>query len=144
MSNLVSVTFPCPQMSGKTQTGVISDFQISGQSLIKENCHNSWTSDYIDLKLRPVTKLDTTNKTMSKKLDDDVLLANCQVIVIFPIYGQFAVIQKPDSGHIACKTYIVISSNLLSYKHWKKNQKSFNTALTLLLWVKVLFLPKKI
>ena len=30
---------------------------------------------------------------------------NCDVIVIFPIYGQFGAIQKPDSERIACKTY---------------------------------------
>ena len=31
---------------------------------------------------------------------------NCDVIVILPIYGEFRVIRKPDSGHIVCKTYI--------------------------------------
>ena len=36
----------------------ISDFRIFGQSLIKENCHNSRTSDDIDMKLGPVTKSD--------------------------------------------------------------------------------------
>ena len=64
------------------------------------------------------------------------------VIVIFPIYGQFGVIRKPDSGRIVCKIYVFINSNLLSYNNWKQNWKIFNTALTLLLWVKVLFLPK--
>ena len=47
---------------------VISDFGIPGQSLIKGNCHNSRTSDGIDMKLGPVTKLDKTNKTTSKNL----------------------------------------------------------------------------
>ena len=46
---------------------------------------------------------------------------NCDVIVIFPIYGQFGAIRKPDSGRIVCKTYIFINSNLLSYKIWKQN-----------------------
>ena len=45
----------------------------------------------------------------------------CDVIVIFPIYGQFGAIRKPDSGRIACKIYIFIISNLLSYKNWKQN-----------------------
>ena len=40
--------------------------------------------------------------------------ANCDVIVIFRIYGQFGVIKKPDFGRIVCKTYIFINSNLLS------------------------------
>ena len=35
------------------------------------------------MKLGPVTKLDKRNKTTSKKFDDDVMLENCDVIVIF-------------------------------------------------------------
>ena len=41
----------------------ISDFRISGQSLIKKNCHNSRTSNDIDT-----------------KFDDDVMSANCYVL----------------------------------------------------------------
>ena len=82
------------------------------------------------------------NTSDSKKIDDYVMSANCDVIVIFSIYGKFWAIQKPDSGCTVCKTYILIKSNLLSYKNKKQNQKISNTALILLLWVKVLFLPK--
>ena len=39
---------------------------ISGQSLIKENCPNSRTSDDINMKLGGVTKLDKKKKTISK------------------------------------------------------------------------------
>ena len=46
---------------------------------------------------------------------------NCDVIVIFPIYGQFGAFWKPDSGRIAFKTYVFINSNLLSYKNRKQN-----------------------
>ena len=63
-----------------------------------------------------VTKLDKRNKTASRKFDNDVVSANCDVIIIFPIYGQFGAIRKPDSRHIVCKTYIFINSNFLSYK----------------------------
>ena len=100
MPNLISLTRPSLQILGKTQTGGISDFWISGQSFIKENCHNSRTTDNIDMKLGPVTKLDKGNKAMSKIFDDDVISTNCDVIVIFPIYGQFGAIRKPDSGRI--------------------------------------------
>ena len=58
---------------------------------------------------------------------------NCDVIVIFPIYGQFSVIRKPNSGCIAYKTYI----NLPFIS--QKLKVELNLALTLLLWVKVLF-----
>ena len=69
------------------------------------------------MKLGSVTKIDKKNKITSKKFDDDVIPKNCDVIVIFPIYGQFGAIWKPDSGCIVCKTYIFINSNFLSYKN---------------------------
>ena len=52
-----------PPDIGQNLDGGISDFRISDQSLIKENCHTSRTNDDIDMKLRPVTKLDKRNKT---------------------------------------------------------------------------------
>ena len=58
---------------------------------------------------------------MSRKIDNDAVLASSDVIVIFPIYGQFGAIWRPDSGRMVCKTYIFINSNLLSYKNWKQN-----------------------
>ena len=57
--------------------GGTSDFRISGQSLIKGNCHNSRTRDDIDMKLGPVTKLDKRKKTTSKNLT----ITSCQKIV---------------------------------------------------------------
>ena len=80
-----------PQSSdiGQKSDEGISDFRISGQSLIKENCYNSRTSDDIDMKLGPVTKFDKRNKTTSKKIVDDVMSENCDVKVIFQIFGQF-------------------------------------------------------
>ena len=52
------------------------------------------------MKLGQVTKFDKKNKTTSKKFDDDVMSENCDVIDIFPIYGQLGAIWKPDSGRI--------------------------------------------
>ena len=62
---------------GQKLDGGISDFKISGQSFIKENCYNSGTSDDINMKLGPVTKLDKRNKATSKNLR----LTSCQKIV---------------------------------------------------------------
>ena len=56
------------------------------------------------MKLGPVTKLDKRNKITSKKIDHDVMSANCDFTVIFPIYSQFGAIQRPDSAPILCKT----------------------------------------
>ena len=93
---------------GQNSDRGISDFRISGQSLIKENCHNSRTSNDIDINVGPVTKHDKRNKTTSKKIDDDAMSKNCDVIAIFLIYGQFRAIRKPDSGRAVCNTYIFI------------------------------------
>ena len=38
------------------------------------------------------------------------MLENCDVIVIFPIYGLFRAIRKSESGRIVFKTYIFINS----------------------------------
>ena len=116
MSNLVSISCPSPDI-GQNSDGGISDFQISGQSLIKENCHNSRTSGDIDMKLGPVTKLDKRNKTTSKKFDVDVMTVNWDVIVIFQMFDQFGGVWRPDSGHRVCKTYVFNNSNLLLYKN---------------------------
>ena len=58
---------------GKNSDVGISDFDISGQSLLKRNFHNSRTSDDIDMKPGPVTKLDKRNKTTSEKSGHDVM-----------------------------------------------------------------------
>ena len=102
---------------GRNPDGGISDFQISDQSLVKENCPNSPTNDDIDIKLGPVTKIDKRNKIQSKKFDYDVMSENYDVNAIFPIYGQFGAILKPDPERIVYETYIFIISNLFSYKN---------------------------
>ena len=80
----------------------ISDFWISSQSLVKENCHNSRTSDGIYMELGPLTKLEEWNKTMPKKLT----ITPCQQIMMslsfFQFMSKFGAIQKPHSGHTVC------------------------------------------
>ena len=56
------------------------------------------------MKLGQVTKTDKRNKKISKKFDDNVMSANCDVSVIFPIYGQFGAIRKRDCARIVYKT----------------------------------------
>ena len=69
------------------------------------------------MKLGPVTILDKRNTTTLKKIDHDVMSAICNAIIVFPIYGQSATIQKPNSGRMVYKTYIFNKNNLLSYKN---------------------------
>ena len=121
VGNLVSLIRPRLQILGKNQTGV---FPISGflvNPLLKENYHKFRTSNDIDMKLGPVTKLDKKNKITSKKIDSDVMLASSDVIVIFHNYDQFGPTWTPDSGRSVCKTYIFINRNISSYKNWKQN-----------------------
>ena len=100
MPNLVTLTRPSLQITGKTQMGVflLSNFKFP------ENCHNSRTNDDTDMKLGPITKLDKRNKTTPKKFDNDVILGNCDVIVIFTTYGQIGAIRILGLGWIVCKT----------------------------------------
>ena len=65
------------------------------------------------MKLGPVTKLDKRNKTVSKKVDVDVMSENYDVMVIFLIFGQFGAIPRPDSGHRVCKVYVFCNRNFL-------------------------------
>ena len=69
------------------------------------------------MKLGLVTKLDKRNTATSTKFDGDVISTNCNVVIIFPIYGQFGAIRKKDSGCMVCKAYIFTNSNLLSYEN---------------------------
>ena len=68
------------------------------------------------MKVGPLAEF-TRETNQRQKIDDNVMSANCDVIVIFPIYGQFGAIRKPYSRFIVCKTYILINSNLLYYKN---------------------------
>ena len=52
------------------------------------------------MKPGPVTKIYKRNKSTSKKVEDDVVSAKCDVKVIFPIYGQFGAIRKQHSESI--------------------------------------------
>ena len=60
--------------------------RIYPKSLLKEICHNSKTSNDIDMKPGTETNLDKKNKMLSKIFGDDDILASCGVIVIFLIY----------------------------------------------------------
>ena len=56
-----------------------------------------------------------------KKIANDAMLLNYDVIVIFMICIQLGAIRMLVSRYIVCKTYIFIKNNMLSYKNWKQN-----------------------
>ena len=65
--------------------------------------------------------------------------ANCDVIVIFLIYGQFEAIPIPHSECMICKTCIFINSNLWSYKNWEKRTKKKHSSHTIVLNKGIIF-----
>ena len=86
----ISAKFSIPNLSqspdiGQNSDMCVSNFRISGQFLIKENCHNSRISNNFDMKLEPVTKLDKRNTAMLKKLT----MMPCWQIVTSLCFFQF-------------------------------------------------------
>ena len=77
---------------------------------MNQNCHNSNTSNYVDLKLEPVIKFDKRN---AQKIGDEKSV-HCDVTVIFPVYGQFGAIWKSDSGRMIYSSHTFLNSNFLS------------------------------
>ena len=51
------------------------------------------------MKLRSLISLENTNE-MTLKIEDDVMLENYDVIVIFPIYGRFQATWWLQSGRM--------------------------------------------
>ena len=72
LPNLLSLTCPSLHILGKIQVGIFLIPRFLVNPL--ENCHNSRTSDDIDMKPGPATKLYKRSKTMSKKL----MMVSCQ------------------------------------------------------------------
>ena len=70
-----------------------------------ENCHNSKTRNNIDMKPRALFNLETRNAIKPKRFDDDIILANYNVILVVLIYCQFG-INGPESK---CHSYIFIN-----------------------------------
>ena len=66
-------------------------------------------------------KFGPASKLYKRKNDDEVVLANFDVIVSFLIYGQCGAILELDSRRIVFKTSVFINSNLLAYKNRKQN-----------------------
>ena len=91
----------------------ISDFPISGQSLIQGNCHNSRTSDDIDMKLEPVIWQEKQNNFKNLRM------TSCRKIVKSVLFFQLTVNLEQSKSRIlvaqSAKPFF-INSNLLSSK----------------------------
>ena len=144
MPNLISLTHPSLQILGKTQTGVypISRFLVN-PFLIKENCHNSRTSADADMKLGPVSKLDKRKKNPVKKVSQWLHVKNIVTSLSFFRFMANLELSRsriPDAEPIKSIFSLKVTFYLRKLKTELK--QIYNATLTLLLWVKILFLPK--
>ena len=83
---------------------------------MNENCHNSRTSHDIDMKLGPLTKAEKSNTATSKKVGNDVMAEDFDVIVFFTIYGHTVTIRKRDSGRMVYKFSLTVTSYFTKLK----------------------------
>ena len=76
MPSLISLAFPRVQIFDKTQRG--EGRAVASGCLVKffykQICRNSRTSNSVNMKLEPVTKLGKENATATRKTDKGVLL----------------------------------------------------------------------
>ena len=83
--NVVSLTCLSLQIPEKNLDGDISDFWVSGESLVNENFLNFRTSNDIDMKLGPLTKLDKRNTATSffyKTFSYNKIIARKLIVVL--------------------------------------------------------------
>ena len=81
---------------GQISDRSILDFRISGQSLIKINCHKSRTSDDTEKKLQAVTKPKKRNKTTPKEM----MMTSCWETVTSLPFFQFTTNLEQSGGWI--------------------------------------------
>ena len=83
--------FPQSLDIGENSDRGISDFRISGQSLQNENCHNPRISHDIDMKFKPVTKLDKEKRVTVKKTSE---CRKCRKTVTSLFFFRFIVVNN--------------------------------------------------
>ena len=113
--------------------GGISDFLVSSQSLIKKNCQNSRINNDIDIKLGAVTKLYKRNKATSKNSRWSHVGKLWRLLFIWSIL---------KAGFRTHTIFLIATFYVTKTEDRTKNVTKTEGRTTLLLWVKVLFLPK--
>ena len=94
------------------------------------------------MKLGPLFILNKRNTKTSEKLENDLMLANCDAIVLFSILSLFWTIPETESRQMLHDIKIFISFHLLSNKKWKQNQKKLTQSLRYWLENRYIFAPK--
>ena len=92
------------------------NFGFIVKSLINKDCHNSRTSDDIDMKLVLLAKLDKRNTSCKETMT---------LLFFFSIYDQFGTIQRLDCRCIVHYSSVFMS-NLLLKTELKKSLTQFS------------------
>ena len=109
---------------------------------MNKNCSNSRTSNDVDIRLGPVTKLDKRNRAKSINLT----MSSCrQILTSLSIFGSMASLEQsrsriPDAWSVKLTFLVTVTFYLTKAENRTKISPS--QFFILLLWVKVLFLPK--
>ena len=97
---LIFLTRSSCQILDKIQTGLFPTSGFLVKSLTNKHSFNYKTSNGIDMKLGPLSKLGKRNIMTSRTFDNDLIRVNYGAIFILQIFGEFASIWKPHSGRI--------------------------------------------
>ena len=126
MPNLVTLSYLSLQILRKTQTGIFFDFWISGQSLIKENCHISRTSYDINMKLGPMTNLTRETKWHQKNLT----MTLCWQIVMPLSFFRFMVNLEQSGSRIPDAQSVKLRFSIIATFYRTKTENRTKKSLT--------------
>ena len=143
VQHLVFLTGSCLLALDKTQAGVfsISWFLVTFFTKRKTAINlepvmiSIWNLDYIIL---------TREIQQPKNLNDDAMSAIHDFIIFFLVYDKFLAIHKLDFGYLVYNSWTFINNNIWFNNSRKHRWKILDTALTLLVWAKTLFLLKSV
>ena len=143
MPNLVSLSCLSAQILDKTQAVVFHIYQFLVKSFIIKNCHNSRTSNDIDMEPGTANKLEKRNTTTLEKL---VTTSFQQITTSSSFFWLMVDLEQsgtrtPDAWSIIPTFWLLATFCLTKLK---TDLKISNTALILLPWIKALFLLKNV
>ena len=116
----------------KTLTGIFRISRFLVKSLTNRKCHNSRTSNDIDVKLGPVTKIDKRNTATSKYLTMNL----CRQVMRPSSFFCFMINLEQYRTRILETWYIIFTFSLIEIFYQTKGENKTKKSL------KVLFLPK--
>ena len=125
---LIFLTRSSCQILDKIQTGLFPTSGFLVKSLTNKHSFNYKTSNGIDMKLGPLSKLGKRNIMTSRTFDNDLIRVNYGAIFILQIFGEFASIWKPHSGRIIGNPQFSLMTTLYLTKTENRSKKPLTRA----------------